>query len=234
MHRLTETPLPGTTVDPLYPSSSAAFGEDMSESDWHTIAVIALREVLLTFFAGRPDVYVASQMFFYYEQGNPAAHRDPDVLVARGVRGNHFRHSFRLWEERVLPCTLFEMASEKTWRSDVEEKGPLYERLGIPEFFLFDPEGVYLDPVFRGFRLRARRYVPIRPDSDGCLVSRRLGLKFRPEGGVLRVFNATTGEPLLTPAERADQQQQRADAAEAELARLRAELARRPDAPGAR
>ena len=40
-------------------------------------------------------------------------------LVAKGVLGKHFRRSYRLWEEGVIPCTLFEIASEETWRVDL-------------------------------------------------------------------------------------------------------------------
>src|SRR5262245_48762986 len=94
-------PLPGTTRDPLYPDSD---GREMGESDAHTFAVIRLREALEDFFAQILDVYIASQLMFYYERGNPQGRRDPDVLVARGVQGRHPRRSFRVWEEGVLPC----------------------------------------------------------------------------------------------------------------------------------
>ena len=86
-----------------------------------------------------PLLYVAMNIVFYYEQGNPRGRRDPDVLVARGVVGKHLRRSFRVWEEGVWPCTLFEISSEKTWRRDIGPKRRLYARLNIPEYFVFDP-----------------------------------------------------------------------------------------------
>src|SRR5260370_41293873 len=121
----------------------------------------------------------------YYEQGNPQGRRDPDVLVARGVRGRHQRRSFRLWEEGVLPCTLFEISSGRTWREDVGPKRELYQRLRVREYFLFDPEGRWVRPAFQGFRLRRTRYAPLAPEADGCLPSRGLGVKMRRDGAML-------------------------------------------------
>src|SRR5947209_2000181 len=95
--------LPGTQCDPLYPDSD---GREMGEADVHTIAVINLREAFEDHFAGQPDVYVASQLVFYYLRGNPSGRRDPDVMVARGV-GNHRRRSFRVWEEGTIPNVFF-------------------------------------------------------------------------------------------------------------------------------
>jgi Uma2 family endonuclease len=123
-------PLPGTVYDPLYPESD---GQPMGESDPHTNAVIWLRQALKDFFARHTNVYVASQLMLYYEQGNPAGHRDPDVMVVRGV-GRHQRLSFRVWEEGTLPCVVFEIASANTWREDIGPKRELYARLGIAEY----------------------------------------------------------------------------------------------------
>jgi Uma2 family endonuclease len=218
-------PLPGTVRDPLYPDSD---GKPMGESDAHTFAVMCLREALEDFFAQVLEVYIASQIVYYYELGNPNARRDPDILVARGVAGKHGRRSFRLWEEGVTPCTFFEISSESTWREDIGPKRELYERLGIREYFLFDPEGEWLDPVFQGFRLRRRRYAPIAPDAEGFLVSTELGLKMRPEGAMLRLADRRSGVPVLTRTERNEAAEQRTGAAEqrAEAESQRAEAER--------
>src|SRR5437868_11146218 len=80
---------PGTAPDPMYPDSDGRF---MGDTDFHAHAQIQLREGLQDFFADVPDVYVGSNLIYYYEQGNPRKRRDPDVLVARGV-GKHLRRS---------------------------------------------------------------------------------------------------------------------------------------------
>src|SRR6516225_9199094 len=161
----TKRPLPGTVPDPLYPDSD---GRSMGDTDFHAHAQIHLRQGLEDFFAAVPDVYVGSNLIYYYEKGNPRSRRDPDVLVARGV-GKHRRRSYRLWEEGVVPSTFFELASKKTFRKDVGTKRDLYEKLRIAEYFVFDPEGPYLDRRLQGFRLVKGLYVPLSPDAEGAL-----------------------------------------------------------------
>src|SRR5262249_21479890 len=138
-------------------------GRPMGDTEFHTNAVTWLREALQDHFASSPDVYVASVLVMYYKQGDPQARRDPDVLVARGVVGKHRRRSFRIWEEKVAPCVLFEVASRDTWRTDVAEKPKLYASLGVKEYFVYDPEGPYLDPVLQGFRTVRRKPVAMAP-----------------------------------------------------------------------
>ncbi len=65
-------------------------------------------------------------------------------------------------------------------------------------------------------------YQRLLPGGEGELVSQVLGVELRVEAGRLRVIDPATGERLLTPAEA----QAARRAAEAELERLRAELAR--------
>lgn len=203
-------PLPGTVRDPLYPDSDA---EAVGETDFHFVARLLLYEALQDYFARWDTVYVASDMFWYWEEGNPSANRSPDVLVAKGV-GKHARRSFRSWEEQARPCVLFEMASERTWREDVGAKRDLYAQLGVSEYFIFDPETVYLDPIFQGFRLQNGVYVPLLSANDGSLNSVELGLRFTVEGTMLRVRDLRTGRRVLTRSEKAQRAERRAKESE--------------------
>ncbi len=219
---LATQPLPGTVEDPRYPDSD---GRPMGDTDYHTAALIWLRQALEDFFAAVLDVYVASNLIFYYEQGRPRSRRDPDVLVARGV-GKHTRRSYRLWEEKVLPCVLFEIASRRTWRVDLGDKRELYARLRVPEYFVFDPEGRYLHPPFQGFRSKKGVSVPMKPAADGSLTSKELGLRLVPEGGMLRLYDLRTGQPVPTRVERARQAEQAARKEKRHAAELAAEVER--------
>ena len=227
----TTLPLPGTVIDPLYPSTMRR--RYMGESDWHAIAMNCLREALDDFFAGDPTVYVAHNLVFYFERGNPHGRRDPDVLVAKGVVGKHLRQSFRVWEEKVLPCALFELASKDSWREDIGPKRRQFARLRIPEYFVFDPHGCFISPVLRGFRSVNGRSVEMKPDAVGSLVSAQLSLRLVPEGRLLRLYDVRTGlivptrhELAETLQRRAEESQHRAEELAAEVARLRAEQAR--------
>jgi hypothetical protein len=216
-------PLSGTVPDPRYPDSDGRF---MGETDFHNVAMIWLREAIQDHFADHL-VYVASNLIFYFKQGDPKSRKDPDVLVAKGV-GKHRRRSYRIWEEKVLPCTLFEIASRRTWRVDLGEKRHLYASLGVKEYFVFDPEGCYLKPVLQGFRAIKKKSVPMKPAADSSLVSKALGLRLLPEGEMLRLIDLQTGQPVPTRAERAEQQRERADQLQAEVERLQALLRQGP------
>ena len=225
----TTRPLPGTVYDPRFPDEDGRF---MGDTDFHSDAIIWLSQALQDFF-GPSSWYVAVNLVMYWDQSDPHRRRDPDVLVARGV-GNHRRRSFRIWEEGTVPCALFEIASRQSWRQDIGDKRTLYAALGVPEYFVFDPEARYVDPPLQGFRLRQGIYVPIRAAADGSLTSRQLRLRMVQEGTMLRLIDAATGEPIPTRAERAeqaneraDEEKKRADELAAELERLRSSKPRR-------
>jgi Uma2 family endonuclease len=230
-------PLTETEDELLYPESD---GQPMGETDWHIVALILLREGLEDVFVDRDDVYIGSDLFLYYVKGDPSANTAPDAMVVKGV-AKHFRRIFKTWLEKAVPRVIFEICSRKTWRRDLGERRQLYERLGVVEYFVFDPEARYLKPPLRGFRLRGGKYVPLAVAADGSLASKELGLRLQAEGHMLRLVDARTGQAIPTRTEardlerqskdrekqRADQEKQRADALEAELTRLRNESSKR-------
>ncbi len=127
-----------------------------------------------------------------------------------------------------------ETTSESTHSEDGDKKG-IYEYLGVDEYFRFDPLGEYLSPRLQGFRLVEGKYRPIRPRSDGSLLSQATGVVFRPDVSQLRLTDAVTGTPLLRKEEEAQarrlaeenvRQAEKNAAAEAKARRL-AEKARR-------
>jgi Uma2 family endonuclease len=208
-----------------YPTSD---GKPMAETDRHRDLGVYFIEALKRFFRERPEVYVSGNNFVYYEEGNPRAVVSPDVYVVFGVPMKQ-RDCYMAWlEGGRLPDVVFEFTSKKTRREDVQLKGPRYERvLRVPEYFLFDPTGDYLKPRLQGFRLQGGAYVPLEV-VDGRLHSERLGLDLVQEHQWLRLFDPVRGEWLPTYQEEAA----RAEAAEAEVARLRAELDRLRRSPG--
>jgi Uma2 family endonuclease len=205
-----------------YPDSEE---DPMGETDFHAFAMIMLREGLEDFFAPRRRVYVAANLFLYYVEGSPSHNKSPDAMVVKGVE-KHFRRVFKTWEEGAVPCTAFEITSERTWQEDVGPKFQVYQRIGIKEYILFDPEGESLNPRLQGFRLRRGEYQPLPSAADGSLGSKELGLRLVPEGLMLRLIDLKTGKPVLTRAEQAEQARQQAAALAAEVERLRAALAK--------
>jgi Uma2 family endonuclease len=212
-----------------YPSSD---GKPMAETFLHVLAIFEIFELLRERYRDRNVVYIAADMFWYWERGNPSACVAPDLMVNFGVPEGDERRSFKTWiENGVVPSVTFEMASKGTWRKNVGKTRDTYERLGVKEYFIFDPEDKYLETQLLGFRLRSKKYVAIAAKSDGSMLSQVLGLKLTPEGRHLRLADIETGERLLTPAERearrAEEERRRADELAEENARLRAQLRQR-------
>ena len=214
-----------------YPASD---GQPMAETGVHVKAIIAIVSMLWAYFRRRSDIYIGGDMFWYYEEGNPQKRLAPDVFVAFGVTTAE-RRSWLMWEEQKVPEVVFEITSRGTRAEDLGSKKGLYEWLGVQEYFLFDPLDEYLRPRLQGFRLLGGGYQPIT-FGNSELSSTLLGLTLYAEGDKLRFRDARTGEPLPLPTEEANARQAEAEAraaaearavaAEEEVARLRAELAR--------
>ncbi len=199
-----------------YPESD---GEPMAETDTHIKLLIYLREALADYFRDEPNVYVAGTLFVYYQEGDPTKVVAPDVFVVKGVPKRD-RRIYQVWKEDKGPDVVFELTSQSTRREDLGPKKGIYEMLGVEEYFIFDPLGEYLEPRLVGFRLAEWGYRRI--EGEEPLVSRVLGLELRVEGDFLRLVDPATGEKLLTPLEAQEARRR----AEAEVERLRAELAR--------
>jgi Uma2 family endonuclease len=200
-----------------YPESD---GKPMAESDIHREAMMHVIEGLQDHFLADPEVYVTGNLLLYYEKGNRSASLAPDVFVVRGISKER-RKTYLLWREHEAPCFVLEVTSESTRDEDLDTKKGRYARLGVEDYFLFDPLGDYLQPRFQGLRLVRGAYKPIRPEADGSLISRTLGVAFTPQGATLRMTDVKTGRQLLSYAE----WKERAEAAEARAARAEARTA---------
>ena len=245
---MSRTVRPAAKVE--YPSGD---GQPMAENDWQLHAILDSVSALHDHYLERPDVYVSGDLFIYYEEGNPRARVAPDVFVAFGVP-KHKRPIYKLWEEGVVPAFVMEVASRGTWREDEGRKAELYERLGVREYWQYDPTGEYLGLHLKGRHLVEGAYVPqpVVESLDGTLLlrSETLGFDFRVKGEESHFFDPATGKRLLNRREqyrahreqlaarraaesradaaesRATAAESRAEAAEAELAALKARLAR--------
>jgi len=201
-----------TTEEVFYPSTEE---DPMAENEAHLMAMVLLIVILREYFRTRSDVYVVGDMFWYYEEGDNTKRRAPDLMVVKGVdpgpsRG---RRNFQDWTEHSRPCFILEIASESTWQDDLNDKKTLYQRLGVQEYFLFDPLGEFLDAPLIGFRMMpiedtdgnlVQEYETLKSMHDGAVSSRELGLILRPVQDRLVLLDARTRVPLPEPAELAD------------------------------
>lgn len=209
-----------------YPTTD---GKPMAETDWHRKLMTLLIQILEAYYAGQPLVYVSGNLLIFYVPGNKRRHISPDVFVVKGVL-KHDRLNYLLWEEKPLDLVI-ELTSSSTRHEDTKKRFLLYQdTLKVKEYFLFDPEGDYLDPPSQGYRLVRGEYRPIR-SIHGRLPSKVLGLHLEGFGKELRLYDPAAGRWLPTlqeqvAHERAERGREKAarERAELEVERLRREL----------
>ena len=161
--------------------------------------------------------------------------------------------NFWIWETGKAPDFVMEVASPSTAANDLGGKRELYQQLGVQEYWRFDPTGgrLYGKPI-AGERLVAGRYeeYELQYGDDGSLRghSELLGVAFCWNGEEFDALDPATGMTIdkrIAAEARADreraaravveaelnleqtarsQAETRANAAEVELARLRAQL----------
>jgi len=224
----------------IYPESD---GKPMAETDIHRKLMNHLIEMIEYHFRNRSDVYVSGNLLLYYEPGNPQKSVAPDVFVVFGVE-KKLRRTYLLWEEGKGPDVVIELVSKSTYQHDLSGKKELYAQvLGVKEYYLYDPDRLYLSPSLQGYRLVGEFYRAIQPVANR-LPSFVLGLELGERDLELELYNPETQRWLLKQVEeesfarrqaeaRAQQEafarqqaEARAKESELELARLRAELER--------
>ena len=200
---------------------------------------------------GRRDVFVGSDQFLYWDpaydpwvkRGNPPA--APDLYVAFGVANRH-RNSYVMWEEGKPPDFVLEVVSPSSRGRDTREKPEIYAKIGVPEFFLYDPEDERepalsgFGPAVSGFELRGGAWGEYRPLPTERLPGGVVGVRSKvlglclcvkptgpePLDGALRWYDPATGEFLPTRHELADAKRQAEASAEASAARAKESAAR--------
>ncbi len=213
-----------------YPSED---DEPVADNDLQYTAMHDMFGMLRYRFGERPDVYVAGNMFVYYQRGRNDTRVTPDVLVVFGANGNHPRLSWLIWDEGgKVPDFVMEIAGPSTWRYDAVEKRVIYARLGVREYWRLDPMGDMFSPGLVGERLVDGVYEPldVREDESGITrgYSPALGLDVcLLEGNRPGLYDPVSGEWMLGIVEvqtaLAESQAARA-AVEAENERLREQL----------
>jgi Uma2 family endonuclease len=217
-------PLEAPTKPVIYPDSD---GKPMAENTQQFEWIVTLVGGLQTLFADNPNVFVAGDLLWYPVEGDNKTRIAPDALVAFGRPQGH-RGSYKQWEEGgVAPQVVFEVLSPGNTRKEMADKLAFYERYGVEEYYLYDPDSGCL----QGWLRQEGRLVEIARMHGW--ISPRLGVHFELEGvdlcltgpdGRRFVSYVEVAKRAESAEQRATREAQRADAAESELARLRALL----------
>ena len=228
-------------------------GPQVPEGDMQMRRRIELAVALRGWVAERRlDAWVCCDINIYYREGNPRIVVAPDIAVAFGVDTAAVENqaTYKVWEAGAAPSFALEIASHTTYKRDLREKPATFADLGVAEYWRFDPTGGdLLGTPLAGEHRRNGHWQPIpisveSPGSNGVQLrghSEALGLDLCWAPPKLRLYHPATDtwlrdhedEAARANAEAAARRaaENRARAAEAELADLRKRLEQPPDRP---
>jgi Uma2 family endonuclease len=198
-----------------YPESD---GQPMADNTKQFRWIVIIKENLEILFAAIADVFVAGDLFWYPVEGS--LHRQaPDVLVVFG-RPKGDRGSYKQWEEaNIPPQVVFEILSPGNRVNSMAKKLLFYQRYGVEEYYIYDPDTVELT----GW-LRSGNWLEEIEQINGW-VSPRLGIRFELKEDTLEIYRHDN-QRFLTPVELDRLRQQERQRAEEALAQLEQERQR--------
>lgn len=196
--------------------------EDMPESQPQIDVSDHLRDVLKQQYQGQNCFVTGNLAVFPPTRDYPFRYLAPDVMVVKGVTISEAEKArLNSWmmrkPNRPAPTVVFEISSEETWPQDLDPKPDHYRRLGVREYFVYDPQQYWPNTTqhLRGWRYVNGQTEEIEPDERGWLWSEELESWLVPDGLLLQLYDRE-GNQRLTRAE--------AEAQNAEAERARAEV----------
>ena len=178
----------------------------MGETSVHAALIHYLMEVLTWLFRGQSCAIYENLNF--YQTTNPMEYPlAPDIAVLKQVDFQHLR-SWKVGQTGLAPQVVFEIASEETWKKDLDEKPLRYAQMGVEEYFAYDPNEPPLRrrtaPRLYGWHLSPGTGKPqmqaLPVGSQGRLWSAHLDSFLVPDGELLRLYDRQ-GHLRLTQAE---------------------------------
>jgi Uma2 family endonuclease len=204
---------PSSKPEIVYPDSD---GQPMADNTKQFRWIVTIKENLEWLLASIPNVFVAGDLLWYPVEGDNKTRVAPDAMVVFG-RPKGERGSYRQWEENnIAPQVVFEILSPGNTRSEMNRKLLFYDRFGVEEYYLYDPDRNNLS----GW-LRTEGFLDLIEPIDRW-VSPRLNIRFELAEPELQIYHPD-GRRFLTYteiAQQSEQAEQRAEQAEQRTARL--------------
>jgi len=216
-----------TQQDIIYPDSD---GQPMADNTVQFRWIMMLYHNLSWLFADNREVFVAGDLLWYPVEGDNKTRQAPDVMVVFGVEKGD-RGSYQQWKEKgIAPQVVFEIRSPGNRQKELDRKLLFYDRYGVEEYYLYDPDKNDLS----GW-LRTQEHLDVIEAVEDW-VSPRLEIRFELSEETLQIYRPD-GQRFLTPIEveqrlqqatteleqerqRAEQEHQRAEQAIAKAQRL--------------
>lgn len=195
---------PALNQDIIYPDSD---GQPMSDNTKQFNWIVYIKLGCEALFKDDPNVFVAGDLLWYPVGGDNKTRTAPDVMVVFG-RPKGDRGSYQQWKEgNIVPQVVFEVLSPGNTLVEMAKKFRFYERYGVEEYYLYDPD----KGDFSGW-LRSGDFLEVIESPVGW-VSPRLKTRFEIVDGELEIYRPS-GEKFATYLEleaQLEQERQRSD-----------------------
>jgi Uma2 family endonuclease len=201
--------IPTAPADIDYPEND---GLPMSDNTLQFQWIVTIQGNLDDLFRADGNVFVAGNLLWYPVQGDNTIRTAPDIMAVFG-RPKGYRGSYRQWEEGgIAPQVVFEVLSPGNWPGQMDEKLAFYERYGVEEYYVIDPDQNRLT----GWLRQGARLQPIAQMVGW--VSPRLRIRFAVENGEIQIYHPD-GRRFATFLDIAARAEKERQAKEAALAR---------------
>ena len=189
-----------------YPDSD---GQPMADNTKQFNWIVTIKLGCEALFKDDPTVFVAGDLLWYPVEGDNTIRAAPDTMVIFGrPKGESLeatlceRGSYQQWKEgNIPPQVVFEILSPGNTLVGMAKKFRFYERYGVEEYYLYDPD----KGDFSGW-LRSGDFLEVIENPIGW-VSPRLSVRFELVEGELEIYRPD-GEKFATYLELIEQNQQ--------------------------
>ncbi len=210
-------------------------GRRLSQRMFHDAIAYHVRNAIARHcnWLGTRDNVLAVDVFIVYKDEGTTVTVTPDVMLAKGpaapIRPTSARArqgpraprmkppetpAYLLAVEGRPPDFASEVVSPKNSPAELREKKAKYLKIGIPEYFVFDPFPRETDPPLKRYRLQPGGEAWENKTSQVGLRSKELDTDILVDGQTLEVINPKTGQPYERSHKlqaRAAREQARAD-----------------------
>lgn len=189
---------PALNPDISYPDSDGQpIADNTKQFNW----IVYIKLGCEALFKDDPTVFVAGDLLWYPVEGSNTSKAAPDTMVIFG-RPKGDRGSYQQWKEgNIPPQVAFEVLSPGNTLVEMAKKFRFYERYGVEEYYLYDPD----KGDFSGW-LRAGDFLEVIENPIGW-ISPRLKVRFELVDGELEIYQPD-GAKFATYLELIEQNEQ--------------------------
>ena len=205
-----------TTEEIIYPCSD---GQPMADSTIQYQLIVTIKEGCELLLKDDPNVFIAADLLWYPVEGRTDISQAPDVMVVFGRPKGDRRSYLQFREDNIPPQVVFEIRSYSDRQIKMNKKYSFYDRYGVEEYYLYDPEQNELT----GWR-RVEGMLEVIEPMEGW-ISPRLGVRFELGSEGLEIYRPD-GQKFLSYSELDEQRELERRRAEQEFQRAEQEFQR--------